>query len=192
MPQKKSFDQKMFEFHARVQGVPFCQFFHSAKMSPLKPCMKFIFFFWSKDFFSGKYYESVYTKNINNVFQGPPNTGFRSVKVQTETFLKKDLRYFQKYFLFRIPMKLWQAWKANLEGALFWVFKIVKKNSVYVLCSSELMFSFHLNAISSDSNLNGLFYAASWTAFLPQEQQQSMSLIDNRDCLQMLCSCLIF
>ena len=98
-------------------------------MALLKPCMKFKFFLVKRLFF--RYYESVYTKNINNVFQGPPNTGFRSVKVQTETFLKKDLRYFQKYFLFRIPMKLWQAWKANLEGALFWVFKIVKSSVIY-------------------------------------------------------------
>ena len=96
MPQKKSFDQKMFEFHARVQGVPFCQFFHSAKMALLKPCMKFKFFLVKRLLF--RYYESVYTKNINNVFQGPPNTGFRSVKVQTETFLTKDLRYFKNIF----------------------------------------------------------------------------------------------
>ena len=31
-------------------------------------------------------------QNIHNFFQGPPNPGFRSVKVQTETFLKKDSR----------------------------------------------------------------------------------------------------
>jgi hypothetical protein len=31
-----------------------------------------------------------YTKNIHNLFQDPTNPGFRSVKVQTETFLKKD------------------------------------------------------------------------------------------------------
>ena len=27
-----------------------------------------------------------------NIFQGPPKLGFRSVKVQTETFLKKNLQ----------------------------------------------------------------------------------------------------
>ena len=31
-----------------------------------------------------------FTKNIHNFFQGLPNPGFRSVKVQTETFYKKD------------------------------------------------------------------------------------------------------
>ena len=34
-------------------------------------------------------------KNIHNLFQGLPNPGFRSVKVQTETFLKKDKRDFK-------------------------------------------------------------------------------------------------
>ena len=37
--------------------------------------------------------------------QDPPNPEFRSVKVQTETFLKKDSRDFKNYFiLFRVPM----------------------------------------------------------------------------------------
>ena len=31
-------------------------------------------------------------------FQGLPNPGFRSVKVQTETFLKKDSRDFKNSF----------------------------------------------------------------------------------------------
>ena len=39
-----------------------------------------------------------YAKSFCNVFQGPPNSGFRSVKVQTETFLKKDSRDFKNYF----------------------------------------------------------------------------------------------
>ena len=39
-----------------------------------------------------------FTKNIYNLFQGPPNPGFRSVKVQTETFLKKDSRDFKIFF----------------------------------------------------------------------------------------------
>ena len=41
-----------------------------------------------------------YTKNIHNLFQGPPNPGFSSVKVQT----KKGLTGFQKFFLSRVPM----------------------------------------------------------------------------------------
>jgi hypothetical protein len=32
------------------------------------------------------------------LFQDPPNPGFRSVKVQTETFLKKDSRDFKNSF----------------------------------------------------------------------------------------------
>ena len=39
-----------------------------------------------------------YTKNIHNLLQGPENPGFRSVKVQIETFLKKDSRDFKNSF----------------------------------------------------------------------------------------------
>ena len=53
-----------------------------------------------------------HTKNIGNFFQGPPNLGFRSVKVQTETFLRRDSLDFKKIFLFRVPMN-------PSEGALF-------------------------------------------------------------------------
>ena len=66
-----------------------------------------------------------FTKNIHNLFQGLPNPGFRSVKVQTETFLIKDSQDFKNSF-FRVPMNPYQAWKAKLESALFWVFIIVK------------------------------------------------------------------
>jgi hypothetical protein len=49
-----------------------------------------------------------FTKNIHNLYQGPSNPGFRSGKVQTETFLKKDSRNFKNSFQFRflwIPSK---------------------------------------------------------------------------------------
>ena len=71
-----------------------------------------------------------YTKNIHNLFQGLPNPGFRSVKVQTETFLKKGLTGFQKLYSFRVPMNPYQAWKAKLEGALFFGVHNCKKNSL--------------------------------------------------------------
>ena len=44
-----------------------------------------------------------FTENIHNFFQGPANLGFRSVKVQTETFLKKDSRDFKNSFQFKFP-----------------------------------------------------------------------------------------
>ena len=44
--------------------------------------------FLPKDFFWG-INKVPSTKNIYNFCQGPSNPGFRSVKVQTETFLKK-------------------------------------------------------------------------------------------------------
>ena len=91
MPQKKSFGQKFFWISCTGSKVPFWQFFHSAKMALLNPCMKFKIFFGQKpkDFFWG-IMKVPYTKTIHNFFQGPPNPGFRPVKVQTETFFKKD------------------------------------------------------------------------------------------------------
>ena len=62
-------------------------------------------FFLPKDFFWG-IMKVPSTKNIHNFFQGPSNPGFRSVKVQTETFLKKDSRDFKNYFQFRFLLGL--------------------------------------------------------------------------------------
>ena len=54
-------------------------------------------FLWPDDFF-GTIMKVPFTKNIHSFFQGPPNPGFRSVKVQTETFPKKDLQDFKNSF----------------------------------------------------------------------------------------------
>ena len=53
--------------------------------------------FCPKDFFWGTM-KVPFTKNIHKLFQGPPNPGFRSVKVQNGTFFKKDSRDFKNYF----------------------------------------------------------------------------------------------
>ena len=42
--------------------------------------------------------EKPFTRYIQNLFQGPPNPGFRLVKVQTETFFKKDSQDFKNSF----------------------------------------------------------------------------------------------
>ena len=71
-----------------------------------------------------------FTKNIFNMSQGPSNPGFRSVKVETKTFLKKDSRNFQNYFYLGflwIPSK---PRKQNWKVPFFWVFIIVKKQCV--------------------------------------------------------------
>ena len=39
-----------------------------------------------------------YPKNICNVSQGPPNQEFRSVKVHTENFLKRDSQHLKILF----------------------------------------------------------------------------------------------
>ena len=63
--------------------------------------------FLPKDFFWG-IMKVPFTKNIHYFFQGPSNPGFVSVKVQTETFLKKDSPDSKTSFQFRflwIPSK---------------------------------------------------------------------------------------
>ena len=55
--------------------------------------------FWQKDFFRG-IMKVWYTESIHNFFQGLPNLGFMSVKVQTETFFKKDSLDFKNSFFF--------------------------------------------------------------------------------------------
>ena len=80
--------------------------------------------FWPKDFFWG-IRKIPCTNSIHNFFQGPPNRGFRSVKVQTETFFKKNSRNFKNSLYLGL---LWiQAWKAKLEVALFLVVHNCKK-----------------------------------------------------------------
>ena len=53
--------------------------------------------FWPKDFFSG-IMKVPFTEIICNLFQGPPNPVFRSVKVQISTFFKKDSLDFENSF----------------------------------------------------------------------------------------------
>ena len=72
--------------------VPFWQFFHGT-FEPVHEIQKY---FWPKDLLG--IMKIPYTKNIHNLFQSPPNLGFRSVKVQTETFLKKDSQDFKNSF----------------------------------------------------------------------------------------------
>ena len=94
--------------------------FKSAILAKMKNCQNGTFepvheiqkFFWPKDFFWG-IMKVPFTKNIHNFFQVPSNPGFRSVKVQTETFLKKDSRDFKSSFHFRF---LWIPSKAGEQN----------------------------------------------------------------------------
>ena len=97
MPRKKSFGQNIFWISCTGSKVPFWQNGKIAKMALLNTCTKFKKKIQPKDFFWGNI-KVPYTKNIHNLFKGPPNPGFRSVKVQTETFFKKDSRDFKNYF----------------------------------------------------------------------------------------------
>ena len=79
-----------------------------------------------------------YTKNIHNLFQDPHNPGFRSVKVQTETFLKNDSWDFKNYsylgFL-RIPSK---PGKQNWIVPFFWVFIIHNCKKTVCFCNFNI------------------------------------------------------
>ena len=94
------------------------------------PCAWNSNFFWQKDFF-WVIMKVPFTKNVHNFFQGLPNPGFRSVKVQTETFFIKDSQDFKNSFYLGflwIPSK---PGKQNQKLPFFWVFIIVKKTVCY-------------------------------------------------------------
>ena len=88
---KKVFRPQNFWTSCTGSKVPFWQNGKIAKTALLNPCMKFKFFF-ARDFFC------VIMKVPYTMVQGLPNPGLRSVKVQTETFLKKDSRDFKNSF----------------------------------------------------------------------------------------------
>ena len=107
--QKKSFGQKKFEFHAQVQKCHFGNFSILAKWH-------FWTRAWNSNFFLAerlllKCYKVTFSKNICNMSQGPPNPGFRSVRVENWDFLKKDSQDFKNSFRFGflwIPSKTWE------------------------------------------------------------------------------------
>ena len=53
------------------------------------------------------------TKNIPNMSQGPPNPGFRSVRVENLDFLKKDLQDSKNSFQFG---SLWVPSKSGKQN----------------------------------------------------------------------------
>ena len=108
---KEVFLPKKFEFHARGQKCHFDSFKKLPKWQ-----------FWTQAWNSKKslakrlllrHYKVPFTKDIHNFFQGPPNPGFRSVKVQIETFLKKDSRDFKNSFYLGF---LWSPSKSGKQN----------------------------------------------------------------------------
>jgi hypothetical protein len=82
----------MHGFKSAILAIfPFCQ---NGTFEHVHEIQKY---FLPKDIFWGVM-KVPYRKDIHNLFQGPSNPEFRSIKVQTETFLKKDSRDFQNYF----------------------------------------------------------------------------------------------
>ena len=79
--------------------------FKSAILPELKNCQNGTFdpvheiqkFFWPKDFF-WSIMKMTFTKNISNMYQGPRNPKFRSVKVENWDFLKKDSQDFKNSY----------------------------------------------------------------------------------------------
>ena len=71
-----------------------------------------------------------YTKNIHNFFQGPPNPGFRSVKVQNRDFSQKGLTGFQKLFSFRVPMNPIASLESKIRRCPFFGVHNSKKQCV--------------------------------------------------------------
>ena len=98
MPQKKSFGQKGFWISCTGSKVPFWQFYHSAKIALLNPCLslKFKIFFWQKTSF-----EVLWKCHIQKI----SITCSRVLEIQDlgqskykQTFLKKNSWDFKKSF----------------------------------------------------------------------------------------------
>ena len=88
----KKFLNFMHRFKSAILAIfSFCQ------NGTFEPVHEIQNFFCPKDFFWGTM-KVPFTKNIHNLFQGPPNPGFRSVKVQNGTFFKKDSRDLKNSF----------------------------------------------------------------------------------------------
>ena len=79
---------------------------------PFEPVHEIQKFFWPTDFF-WNIMKITFTKNICNMSQGPPNRGFRSVKLENWDFLKKDSQDFKNSFQFRFLWILSKPGKQN-------------------------------------------------------------------------------
>ena len=96
---------QMLQKKSNKQKLNFMHHFKSAILPELKNCQNGTFepvheiqnFFWPKSIF-WSIMKVPFTKIICNLFQGPPNPVFRSVKVQIGTFFKKDSRDFKNSF----------------------------------------------------------------------------------------------
>ena len=131
-----------FKFHAPVQKCHFGKI-ENCQNGTFEPKHEIQKFFLPKDFFRGIMKVPI-TKNIHNFFQGLSNPGFRSVKVQIDTFLKKDSRDFKNSFQFRflwIPSKTGEQ---NQKVLILWWFIVVERQcdlptpSANVICESSL------------------------------------------------------
>ena len=91
-------------------------------------------------FYNYEYQKKVpYPKNVCNMSQSPSNPGFRSVKVQTEDFLKKDSQHFKKYFQFEFLWIRSKTGKQNWNVLFLLIFIIVKKQcGVNQICHTWL------------------------------------------------------
>ena len=121
----------MHGFKSAILAIfPFCQ---SGTFEPVHEIQKI---FLPKDFFRG-IMQVPFTKNIHNFFQGQSNPGFRSVKVQTEFFLKKDSRDSKNSFQFRF---LWIPSKAGEQNqkALILLWFIIVERQCGIWCYKDL------------------------------------------------------
>ena len=131
MPQKRSFSQFFFEFHAWVQKCHFGNF-------SILPKWHFWTRAWNSKFFLAKniilkHYENGNKKNIHNLSQGLPNQGFMKEKVQKGDFLKKDSRELNFFSCFRF------LWISRRPGTLNWEWVVFLPSKIlYRKCDKRL------------------------------------------------------
>ena len=97
MLQMKSFGQIFFlnfMYGLKSAILAIFQFWQNGTFEPVHEIQNI---FWLKDFF-WSIMKMSFKKNIYNMSQGPPNPGFRSVRVQNWDFFKKDSQDFKNSF----------------------------------------------------------------------------------------------
>ena len=124
----------------RAKNSNFMHGFKSAILAIFQFCQSGTFepvldtwnFFWSKAFF---WYimKMAIRKNIHNMHQGPPNPGFRSVKVQNDTFFKKDSRELFFFSCFRFLLISRRPGTLNWERVVFLPSKNLCRKCVVIL-----------------------------------------------------------
>ena len=125
--QPKKFLNSMYGFKSAILAIfQFCQ------NGTFEPMHGIQIFFGLKDFF-WSVMKMIFTKNVPNMFQDPPNPGFRYLILENWDFLKKDSVEMKFFSCFRFLWIFWRPGKHNWERVFFSLSKNLYKQCVELL-----------------------------------------------------------